>query len=296
MALVKPNDFAPATVAESAKVDANFDLLYNLLNGTSTDADAIIRLNHATLPTLRIDQLGTGPILVLRQNLSETFKVLVDGKVYHAAIIDVNGNEELAFISVASAVNEIAVRNAAASNRPALILQGGDANVGLDVITKGTGEVRLNCQLELSAVDPPGNNYASRKTYVDTRRTRWSASFYISDPATRGIDGDFSEVQGVWVPGANFVATHIGAKFTHGSASGSFTIEFRKQPFGSSTQTNLGSIAFNSGTINVGIESDIGDHTFTANDFVYVVITAASSPLQKSVWCSIRGYQTPENP
>jgi hypothetical protein len=290
MAIVKPNDFAPATVAESAKVDQNFDIPYNLLNGTSTDQDTILRLNHGSLPTLRLDQLGAGPILLGRQNITETFKVLVDGKIFHAAIIDVNGNEVIVPIGVASAVNEIAVTNAAAAGRPKIAAQGGDTNIDLELAGKGTGLIRL------PSADPTNNDHAVRKLYTDTRRYRWSGNFYISDPQTRGVDANFEEIQGLWVPGANFVATHVGAKFTHGSASGSFTIEFRKQPFGSGSQTNLGSVTFNTGTINVGIETDIGDHAFTANDWVYAVITAASSPLQRSVWCAVRGYQTPENP
>jgi len=46
----------------------------------------------------------------------------------------------------------------------------------------------------------------------------------------------------------------------------------------------------------VEIETDIADHAFTANDWVYPVITAISSPLQKSVWVSVRGFQTTQNP
>ena len=288
MAIVKPNDFAPSTLAESAKVDANFDIPYNLLNGTSTDQDTILRLNHATLPTLRLDQIGSGPILVGRQNLTETFKVFVDGKVYHGTILDVNGNELIIFTTTASAVNEITVANAATAGRPKISATGGDTNIDLELAGKGTGLIRL------PAADPTNGDHATRKSYVDARQTRWTASFFIADVAARGVDSNFDQIQGAWIPGSNFTATHIGAKFGSGSASGSFTLTARKQPFGSQTQTDLGTITFNTGTLGVGIETDISDHNFTANDFVYFVITAASSPLQKSVWCSVRGFQTPQ--
>ena len=146
------------------------------------------------------------------------------------------------------------------------------------------------------ASDPTTDNQFVRRLFVTTRRNRWAASFYIADPAARGVDPDFSEIQAALIPGANFVATHIAAKFTHGSASGTVTIEMRKQPFNSGSETALGSVSFNSGTINVGVETDISDHPFSANDWVYPVLTNATSALQKSVWVSVRGYQTPENP
>lgn len=294
MALVKPNDFAPATVAESAKVDQNFDLLYNLINGTSTDQDAIIRLNHASLPVLRIDQLGAGPLIQLRQNLLERFRVDPNGDVLLTGEeMEIVGTTPHIRFNRTPATARIVDLGIDGADHWGVFIQGGNNPILIDL---STGVVNFVAIPVGPNADPTTGNQLTRKTYVDTRRTKWSASFYISDPAARGVDGDFSEIQGAWIPGANFTATHIGAKWTHGSASGSFTIEFRKSPFNSGSQTNLGTITFNSGSQHVGVETDIGDHTFSANDFVYPVITAATSPLQKSVWCSIRGYQTPENP
>jgi hypothetical protein len=58
------------------------------------------------------------------------------------AIDDPNGNELIKFPStVASAVNEITVSNAATGNPPKVEATGGDTNIGLNLISKGTGEV-----------------------------------------------------------------------------------------------------------------------------------------------------------
>ena len=58
------------------------------------------------------------------------------------AIDDPNGNELIKFPStVASAVNEITVSNAATGNPPKVEATGGDTNIGLNLVSKGTGEV-----------------------------------------------------------------------------------------------------------------------------------------------------------
>lgn len=54
---------------------------------------------------------------------------------------DAAGNEVLRFGSTASAVNEVTVNNAATGNGPAVSATGGDANVDLNLIPKGTGSV-----------------------------------------------------------------------------------------------------------------------------------------------------------
>ena len=126
--------------------------------------------------------------------------------------------------------------------------------------------------------------------------TLWAATFYIPDIAARGVDGNFDNIQGALIPGANYTLTHVELIAESGTNTGTFTIDFRKHPFGDkTTQTTLGSIAYNPATphnLGQGIENDLADHTFTAKDYIYPVISAASSPLQKSVYCTFRGFQT----
>jgi hypothetical protein len=278
--------FVPATPILSGDMNSELNALVNLLAGNSSGLKAVFKVSDAGDPPLEVNQLGVGPIQKWFQAGVEKARIRNDGSIRTPGVYDSNDNEELLFVATASAVNELTLTNAATTGRPKLSATGGDANIGIDLIPKGTGVVKIQAGAPVAGAD------AANKDYVDGKRTLWTASFNIADVAARGTDADFSNIQGAWIPSAGFTCTHIAAKFGAGSASGSFTLEFRKQPQGSQAQTTLGSITFNSGTLGVGVEVDIADHTFTALDWVYVVVSAVSSPLQKSVWCSFRGFQT----
>jgi len=59
-------------------------------------------------------------------------------------IADAAGNELLEFDSNASAVNYVAVINAATGVKPTVAARGGDTNISLDLVSKGTGTVQAN--------------------------------------------------------------------------------------------------------------------------------------------------------
>jgi hypothetical protein len=59
-------------------------------------------------------------------------------------IADANGNEEIKFTTTASAVNEITVTNAATAGTPSVAATGGDTNISLNLVPKGTGTVQAN--------------------------------------------------------------------------------------------------------------------------------------------------------
>jgi hypothetical protein len=60
-------------------------------------------------------------------------------------ILDANNNELIKFpSSVASAVNELTISNAATTGSPSISATGDDANIGLNLISKGTGLVQIN--------------------------------------------------------------------------------------------------------------------------------------------------------
>jgi len=278
--------FVPATPILSNDMNSELNALVNLLAGTSSNIKAVFKLSDAGDPPLELNQTGIGPIQKWSQAGVERARVRNDGSFRFPGIYDTNDNEELLFVTTASAVNEFSMANAATGNPPELRATGGDANIPIKLVPKGTGVVQIQAGAPVAGAD------AANKTYVDGKRTLWAASFVIADVAARGVDADFTNIQGAWIPSAAFTCTHIGAKWGAGSASGSFTLDFRKQPQGSQAQTTLGQITFNSGTLGVGVEVDIADHAFTALDWIYVVISAAAAPLQKSVWCSFRGFQT----
>jgi hypothetical protein len=283
--LSRVTDFVAATPILSGEVDAEFNQLVNLLNGTSNSIKGTFKVSDAGDPPVELNQLSTGPILKGFQAGIEKFRIRNDGSLRTPGIYDTNDNEQLLFSLTVSAINEFTIKSAATGNPPELQATGGNADISLKLVPKGTGVVKIQAGAPVAGED------AANKTYVDGKRTLWTGSFNIPDVAARGVDGNFDNIQGAWIPSSGFICTHIGAKFGAGTASGSFTLDFRKQAQGSQAQTTLGQITFNSGTLGVGVEVDIGDHTFTALDWIYVVISAASSPLQKAVWCSFRGTQ-----
>lgn len=60
------------------------------------------------------------------------------------AIRDSSDNELVKFAKTALAVNEVTVTNAATGNGPTVSATGGDTNIDLNFVTKGTGKLKLN--------------------------------------------------------------------------------------------------------------------------------------------------------
>ena len=76
-------------------------------------------------------------------------------------IADPNGNELIIFDSVASAVNEITLRNAVTTGKPELAATGGDTNISLNLLAKGTGTVQIG---GVDAVTVSGTQTLTNKT------------------------------------------------------------------------------------------------------------------------------------
>jgi|32_taG_2_1085360.scaffolds.fasta_scaffold08114_2 hypothetical protein len=72
-----------------------------------------------------------------------TNKTLESPKI-DTGLFDTNGNESIKFTATGSAINEITVTNAAASGDPAISATGGDTNIDLNLVAKGTGVVQSN--------------------------------------------------------------------------------------------------------------------------------------------------------
>lgn len=76
-------------------------------------------------------------------------------------IADTNGNEEIIFTTTASAVNEITVANAATAGKPTISATGGDTNISLNLVPKGTGTVQANA---VDVVTTSGTQTLTNKT------------------------------------------------------------------------------------------------------------------------------------
>lgn len=59
-------------------------------------------------------------------------------------LYDADGNEYVKLSKVASAVNELTLKNAATGNAPEIQATGGDTNIDLNLVSKGSGEIQLN--------------------------------------------------------------------------------------------------------------------------------------------------------
>lgn len=59
-------------------------------------------------------------------------------------IADANGNELIVMDTVSGSVNEIRIANAATGTNPVIAAQGGDTDVGMNLVTKGAGTVQVN--------------------------------------------------------------------------------------------------------------------------------------------------------
>ena len=87
-----------------------------------------------TLTTYPLNQQNDGVILI--GNASNWFTK----EGHNQTIIDKNGNEGLIISSTASAVNEVTIGNAATGTNPTISGTGGDTNIGVNIINKGTGQ------------------------------------------------------------------------------------------------------------------------------------------------------------
>ena len=112
--------------------------------------------------------------------------IVNDNSPQLGGMLDVNGNsigdgtlELLSFSETASAVNEFTITNAATGNGPRFSATGGDTNIDLDLLAKGTGTVtirgntnagaiKLNCESNSHGVTIRGPAHSAAATYTLT--------------------------------------------------------------------------------------------------------------------------------
>ena len=87
-----------------------------------------------TLPAGDVTTTGTQTL---------TNKTLTSPKI-GTSILDTNGNELFLLTATGSAINELTYANAAAGNAPSFTASGGDTNISINLVPKGTGEVQAN--------------------------------------------------------------------------------------------------------------------------------------------------------
>lgn len=107
-----------------------------LTNAATGNSPSVAASGDDANITLTVRGKGTGAVA-----LGQATSVGVD-LVADQPIRDSSGNEYIKFSKVAVAVNEVTVQNAATGNSPQIQATGGDANVNVNVVPKGTGRLQ----------------------------------------------------------------------------------------------------------------------------------------------------------
>jgi hypothetical protein len=129
-------------------------------------------------------------------------------------LIDSSGNEILVANKIASAVNEVAIQNAATGNAPVIGTSGGDTNIDMTLTPKGTGKLRLNNRYEpykLSAYCSTGKAIANTSLIVDLQTELYDTnSNFASSRYTAPIDGFYLVCAQAWLGSAGAGTTEYG--------------------------------------------------------------------------------------
>ncbi len=128
-------------------------------------------------------------------------------------IADANGNEMVVFDTVATAVNELTISNAATTGSPAIYATGGDTNINVNLVPKGTGVVQAT-GVEVATIS--GTQALSNKTIVSPA----NVSATTGNAAILAATGPDTNININLTPkGSGVVNATTVASFTAGSAS-----------------------------------------------------------------------------
>jgi hypothetical protein len=134
------------TAISATSLNAKGDLLSASANDTLSVLSVgsngrVLTANSATATGLE----WVTPEVSLSNSVALSNKTLTAPKfINNGFIADPAGNELIVFAQTGSAVNEIKITNAATTGKPSIAAQGGDTDVSLNIISKGSGEVQSN--------------------------------------------------------------------------------------------------------------------------------------------------------
>ena len=172
-------------------------------------------------------------------------------------INDENGNEQIIFQTTSSAVNQFDITNAATGNAPSISATGGDSNIDVAVIPKGTGETKIGTGAATATLTSSG----AYDLTLDTNSGTNSGTITITDGANGAITATPNGTGEVVVGGNTNPGTLVlnCESNSHGiklqspahSASQSYTLKFPTGNVTAGTFLKVASIT-GSGTTGVG--------------------------------------------
>ena len=145
--------------------------------------------DDSTNPNIKTLAIGTG-IASVAADTSPQLGGDLDTNSFNIAfddahgINDENGNEQIIFQTTASAVNQFDITNAATGNAPSISATGGDSNVDIALIPKGTGETKIGTGAANATLTSSG----AHDLILDTNSGTNSGTITITD----GSNGDIT--------------------------------------------------------------------------------------------------------
>ena len=140
-------------------------------------------------------------------------------------IADANGNELIILDTVASAVNEVTLANAATLGTPTLTASGGDTDISLDLVAKGTGKVKAG---GVDLVTISSTDTLTNKTLTSpTVNTATIAGGTLVDAVVRGLEEDVNVVASAATGTIDFNIETASIWYYTTDASANHTLNFR---------------------------------------------------------------------
>jgi hypothetical protein len=146
-------------------------------------------------------------------------------------IIDENGNEQLIFQTTGSAVNQFDVTNAATGNAPSISATGGDTNIDVAIIPKGSGETKVGTGAAAATITSSG----AHDLTLDTNSGTNSGVITITDGAGGNIAITPNGSGNIVLDGLTFPNAD-GSADTFLKTNGSGTLSFAEVSGGTSWQ------------------------------------------------------------
>jgi hypothetical protein len=209
------------------------DLPVSGITASTSDALGVgsIELGHATDTTLARASSGVVTIEgvnVVTTSSTDTLsnKTLTAPKFADLGFIaDANGNELIILDTVASAVNEVTLANAATTGTPTLTASGGDTDISLDLVAKGTGKVKAG---GVDLVTISSTDTLTNKTLTSpTVNTATIAGGTLSDAVIRGLEEDINVVASAATGTIDFDVDTASIWYYTTDATANHTLNFR---------------------------------------------------------------------